>query len=645
MELKQIYIRNFRGYEEERIEFNEGMNLLIGRNDVGKSTIMDALEIFFNGDSKGALVKAEIEDCNVNSTVKEMEITACFKLGDEEEISIDSSNTTNLKEEYLLNKDGLLEVKKLWDCSKSNLTANSLKVMVNANYPQILSKPLINMKQLDLKKEIESVKDVLVDYDKINKSKNAELRKALYQHYITESTDFEETVIEIKKIETDEKDLWKKIKDSLPLFFLFQADRSNSDSDNEVQNPLKIATKKALAEIEQELEKIKGFVDETVSKIGELTIDKLQDFDPNIASKLKTRMNLKSWDSLFSFDLESDDGISLNKRGSGVKRLILLSYFRAEAERISSEENNKNIIYGIEEPETSQHPDFQKMIIESLRSISEDIKHQVIITTHTPEIAKMVDVEEIIFIKKENNTPKVVKEDILKIRGIVDTLGILPTIESKVVICVEGENDVNFIMNINQSIQELRDIIDLKEHKISILPLSGSQLIRWVNRNYLSNSNVIEFHIYDADKQEYKDVIDKMKIDNDGRRYGTITERLEMENYIPPNLIQEQFKIDLDIQNAEWEKLDVPKYLLDRILANIKCTKEREMKIKEILNGSITKKMTKIHLEEMGCFEEIKSWFEQVHSLYFGSESKPKKRMAKATVLKSDEVKVPQPTN
>ncbi|KUP09738.1 hypothetical protein Q73_01350 [Bacillus coahuilensis m2-6] len=356
-------------------------------------------------------------------------------------------------------------------------------------------------------------------------------------------------------------------------------------------------------------------------------------------------MNLKSWDSLFSFDLESDDGISLNKRGSGVKRLILLSYFRAEAERISSEENNKNIIYGIEEPETSQHPDFQKMIIESLRSISEDIKHQVIITTHTPEIAKMVDVEEIIFIKKENNTPKVVKEDILKIRGIVDTLGILPTIESKVVICVEGENDVNFIMNINQSIQELRDIIDLKEHKISILPLSGSQLIRWVNRNYLSNSNVIEFHIYDADKQEYKDVIDKMKIDNDGRRYGTITERLEMENYIPPNLIQEQFKIDLDIQNAEWEKLDVPKYLLDRILANIKCTKEREMKIKEILNGSITKKMTKIHLEEMGCFEEIKSWFEQVHSLYFGSESKPKKRMAKATVLKSDEVKVPQPTN
>lgn len=643
MELKQLYIRNFRGYKEERIEFNGGMNLLIGRNDVGKSTIMDALEIFFNGDGKGALVKADIEDCNVNATVKEMEISACFMLGDDERISIDSSNTTNLKEEYLLNKDGLLEIKKLWDCSKSSLTATSLKVMVNTYYPQILSKPLINMKQVDLKKEIENVKDDLVGYDKINKSKNAELRKALYSHYITSSTEFKEMDIEIKKIETDEKDLWKKIKDSLPLYFLFQADRSNSDSDNEVQNPLKIATKKALAEIEQELEKIKEFVDETVSKIGELTIDKLKEFDPSIASKLNTRMNLKSWDSLFSFDLESDDGISLNKRGSGVKRLILLSYFRAEAERISLEGNNKNIIYGIEEPETSQHPDFQKMIIESLKSISEDTKHQVIITTHTPEIAKMVDVEEIIFIKKENNTPRVVQEDLLKIRGIVETLGILPTIESKVVICVEGENDVNFIMNVNQSVQELREIIDLKEHKISILPLSGSQLIRWVNRNYLSNSNVVEFHIYDADKKEYKDVINRMKNDNDGRRYGVVTERLEMENYIPPTLIEEQFKIDLDIQKEEWENLDVPKYLLDRLLIHIKNTNEREIKIKEILNGSVTKRMTKIHLEEMGVYEEVKSWFEHVSSLYFGNENSSKGRIGQVRVLTTDSAL--QPSN
>ncbi|MED4718400.1 ATP-binding protein [Bacillus badius] len=639
MELKQIYLRNFRGYEEVKIDFDHGMNVIIGKNDVGKSTIMDALELFFNGETKSTLVKAEVNDCNIDATVKEMEIAACFRLNEDEKISIDASNVTNLSEEYLLNKDGLLEIKKIWDCSKVSINASSLRVLINAHYPYISEKHFISMKHSELKKEIEKIKDDIRNYEEINKTKNADLRKALYDYYITPDIEFREIDIEIKKIETDEKDLWRKIKDNLPLYFLFQSDRSNSDSDNEVQNPLKIATKKALAEIEEQLKEIKEFVDETVSKIGDLTINKLQEFDPGIASKLNTKLNMKSWDSLFSFDLESDDGISLNKRGSGVKRLILLSYFRAEAERISSEGNNKNIIYGIEEPETSQHPDFQRMIIDSLKSISEDTKHQVIITTHTPEIAKMVNVEEVIFVKKENNKPAIIADNLLKFKGIVETLGILPTIESKLVICVEGENDVNFIMNVNQQIREFKDIIDLKENKISILPLTGGQLIRWVNRNYLNNSNVIEFHIYDADKPEYQEIIEGIKRENDRRRYGVITQRLEMENYIHPQLISEKFKIDeFDFEINEWARKDVPKYLLDRVMLHIKEPRKRENAIKEILNGSLAKELTKSHLDEMECYEEIKSWFEQIASLYFGSDNKLTNR-----VLEPSEV--PQPVS
>ncbi|CAH0280753.1 DNA replication and repair protein RecF [Peribacillus frigoritolerans] len=34
MELKQIYLLNFRGYKEAKLDFNEGMNILIGRNDL-----------------------------------------------------------------------------------------------------------------------------------------------------------------------------------------------------------------------------------------------------------------------------------------------------------------------------------------------------------------------------------------------------------------------------------------------------------------------------------------------------------------------------------------------------------------------------------------------------------------------------------
>ncbi|MGX1983232.1 putative ATP-dependent endonuclease of OLD family [Thermolongibacillus altinsuensis] len=616
MKLHSLYLKNFRGYREEVINFSENMNVIIGKNDIGKSTLMEALEIFFNGENKDALVKPEIEDCNVNSTEKVMEIGACFTFEEEEITIIDSSNPTSLKEEYLLNKDGLLEIRKVWDCSKDKITASSLKVYLVAHYPKGIDKPLITLKQEELRKELRTIADKIDDYDLINKNKNAEMRKALYKHLVNEDTEFETRFIEIQKIDKDSKNIWDKIKSNLPLYFLFQSDRTNSDNDSEVQNPLKIATKKALAEMEDQLSHIVEEVDKKVSAIAEDTINKLKDFNGEIANRLKTNLNLKSWDSLFSFQLESDDGIPLNKRGSGIRRLILLSYFRAEAERIAEEKNNKNIIYAIEEPETSQHPNFQRMIIDSLLKISSDDKHQVIITTHTPEIAKMVDLDSLIFISKDEYGPQIVRKEEEKLKGIVRSLGILPTIESKVVICVEGENDINFLRNINQAIDDFKDIIDLEKSNITMIGMKGSNLVNWVNRNYLRNSNVIEFHLYDNDREDYRKTIEEIKANRDGRRFGELTSKREMENYIPPELIEEEFGINLDLEKMDWDNIDVPKVLVSKgVMQHIKCPKKREEAIKERLNGQLSKKIRKEHLIYSNSYEEIKSWFEQIADL------------------------------
>ncbi|MED4876375.1 ATP-binding protein [Anoxybacillus geothermalis] len=616
MKLHSLYLKNFRGYREEVINFSENMNVIIGKNDIGKSTLMEALEIFFNGENKDALVKPEIEDCNVNSTEKVMEIGACFTFEEEEITIIDSSNPTSLKEEYLLNKDGLLEIRKVWDCSKDKITASSLKVYLVAHYPKGIDKPLITLKQEELRKELRTIADKIADYDLINKNKNAEMRKALYKHLVNEDTEFETRFIEIQKIDKDSKNIWDKIKSNLPLYFLFQSDRTNSDNDSEVQNPLKIATKKALAEMEDQLSHIVEEVDKKVSAIAEDTINKLKDFNGEIANRLKTNLNLKSWDSLFSFQLESDDGIPLNKRGSGIRRLILLSYFRAEAERIAEEKNNKNIIYAIEEPETSQHPNFQRMIIDSLLKISSDDKHQVIITTHTPEIAKMVDLDSLIFISKDEYGPQIVRKEEEKLKGIVRSLGILPTIESKVVICVEGENDINFLRNINQAIDDFKDIIDLEKSNITMIGMKGSNLVNWVNRNYLKNSNVIEFHLYDNDREDYRKTIEEIKANRDGRRFGELTSKREMENYIPPELIEEEFGINLDLEKMDWDNIDVPKVLVSKgVMQHIKCPKKREEAIKERLNGQLSKKIRKEHLIYSNSYEEIKSWFEQIADL------------------------------
>ena len=107
-----------------------------------------------------------------------------------------------------------------------------------------------------------------------------------------------------------------------------------------------------------------------------------------IANVLSPELTTKSWDSLFSFSFNSDDGIPINKRGSGVKRLVLLNFFRAEAERRLSEKQTSNIIYAFEEPETSQHTENQKKLIKAFLELSSKEKTQVIITTHSPIVVQ-----------------------------------------------------------------------------------------------------------------------------------------------------------------------------------------------------------------------------------------------------------------
>ncbi|WP_143875832.1 AAA family ATPase, partial [Oenococcus oeni] len=134
-------------------------------------------------------------------------------------------------------------------------------------------------------------------------------------------------------------------------------------------------------------------VEIAVSQTTDRTLEMLQEMNPNLANQMKADFQTPKWDSLFKFSLDTDSDIPLNKRGSGVRRLILLSFFRAEAKKRIEQakkdnQNEVNVIYSFEEPETAQHPRYQKMLIDSFKTMSESKDVQVMITTHSPAIAK-----------------------------------------------------------------------------------------------------------------------------------------------------------------------------------------------------------------------------------------------------------------
>ena len=136
-------------------------------------------------------------------------------------------------------------------------------------------------------------------------------------------------------------------------------------------------------------------VERKLEEVSSRTLEKLREMSPEVANSLNpvipSASSLKWSDVFKKVSISGDEGIPVNKRGSGVKRLILLNFFRAEAERRIADNANASIIYAIEEPETSQHTENQKKLIEALLELSEVNSTQVIITTHSANVVKKLD--------------------------------------------------------------------------------------------------------------------------------------------------------------------------------------------------------------------------------------------------------------
>lgn len=611
MKLAKLSLTNFRGYANVDVNFDESFSVIIGKNDVGKSTILEALEIFFNNET----VKIDIDDYHVHANSGQMSIQVSFQ--PEDKLYTIDTVPTNLASEYLLDGNGFITIKKTWDCSKDKLTATSLKTHIVANYPSNFENPLISEKITELKKILATYSD-RIDVDEVKKNKSSEIRQAIYA--ATDIKDLTEVEIAIDK--EDGKEIWASLKNDLPLFFIFQADRQNKDSDKEVQDPLKAITKSAISQLETELDKVKNQIKTKAEEIGRKTLEKLKEMNPEIADILVPEMSNRPWESLFSFSFSCDDGIPINKRGSGVRRLILLNYFRAEAERQNA--SSKNVIYAIEEPETSQHPDWQVELFKALIDLSRNKSTQVITTTHSPSLAGLAQPSSIIFVHQNNGQVIAEAGHESNLESIASTLGLLPDVSVsindigvKVILCVEGPTDVEFFNNIGKLFE-----IDIPNHReILVVSLGGGTLHHWVNKNYLKKLGRPEVHIYDNDVKKYKDVVEE--VNKRDKSWATTTRMYEIENYIHPSLIGQLYEIDEQFVKTDgdwleaWNVMDVSK-TLSLFLKKLKAEKYKTItgegpdSIKKILNERGAALMTVEHLKNLGAYDEVKGWFEKI---------------------------------
>jgi len=536
MKLEGIKIRNFRGYKDETYIKIDDFTTFVGKNDAGKSTVLEALEIFFNNRA----VVCEREDLSVNHDEGDetIEITCLFSEF-KDRITIDETSETSLENEYLLNDDSLLEIKKEYKATSAKPKPSTYIV---CNHPsEEFYNDLLTLKISELKKR---AKELDVSESTFDARSSVSLRKAIWNN--CDNLKLIKTNVPVDKEES--KKIYAKLEGYLPYYALFQSDRTSSDSDKEIVDPMKVAVQKALQEVEVELQKVKDEVKKKAMETANRTLEKLKDMNSELASSLSPEFKTEpNFDSLFKLTINSDDDIPMNKRGSGVRRLVLLNFFRAEAERqLNEDEKSSSIIYAFEEPETSQHPSHQKMLVEAFFEISMKPNAQVIMTTHTPAICGLVPIESLRLVDNEDDT-KVVKynsDDVYQ--KIADTLGVLPepfSNKANGLVLVEGKSDVVFLRHTAEKLKEAGYIKHTFEDKnIAIVPIGGcGNLKHWRTQKIAEQFSIPWGILLDSDRGTDEEQINKKHVEKLNKLgiKAYLTRKREPENYIDINCIRE----------------------------------------------------------------------------------------------------------
>lgn len=428
------------------------------------------------------------------------------------------------------------------------------------------------------------------------------------------------------------------MKKILPIYSLFKSDKSFDDKDGDVKSPLQTAIDEALAldEIRELLDTVEEKVREFSTEVADRTIEKLKNFDETIAERLRSEFSkTPSYSKIFDLTLLNDVGIPLNKRGSGIRRLVILSFFQAQAEKRKAESGAPAIIYAIEEPETSQHPNHQRMIIESLAELADSDNVQVIFTTHSSNLAREIPTNSLRYISEDGGNRLGIElggndgeENPEVIDKIITALGILPnpTDRIRVLLFVEGNHDVNALKRYS-AILAAQDqaILNLNEtDSVGYVITGGSALKHYLEQKHLDGLGKPEVHVYDNDVVEYRAVVQRINDDHNPNKVAFNTRKSELENYLHPAAVNEAYEAQGNpgvLIGVISDETDVPMEVAKKFnelnannwheLTNEK-KKEKASDKKKSLNTIAVEHMTVDRMQENGGYDDIHAWLSKI---------------------------------
>jgi predicted ATP-dependent endonuclease of OLD family len=407
MRLKTLWIKNFRCCKDVEIAV-ESMHALVGANNAGKSTILRALDFFFNPST--SKVNDEVFFCK--DTTTEIRVEALF--GD-----LTDAEAEAMKAQ--LRADGTLHLARTasydGEAGDDDESDGKVKIGVHYNKPQPkyewLNEPKITATRI--KEWLKSPHDLEAN----GKSFHEKLEgKSTVEHWKTMAEAFAKDCLNDADFEStwtaNPKGFPNVLKANLPHFELIPAVRDAADESKVLKtNPFG----RLIYEIVKTLDT--GLREDIGNKLKE-TIRRLnrEGGDERLAHVSSVETSMKDFlGELMPADLEIefqaptvetllttpkifiDDGFrgAIEGKGHGLQRAVIFSILRCYAKLVTARDTKekRTLILGVEEPELYMHPTAQRTIRRVLRTIA-DGKDQVIFTTHSPLLVDVTYFDEIV---------------------------------------------------------------------------------------------------------------------------------------------------------------------------------------------------------------------------------------------------------
>lgn len=471
MKVREVRFQGIKGAQQPvQVQVEEDLTLICGRNDAGKSTILEVLNHFFNSKKLTQETFTVFEGESTNAAWIEVDFADLPS-----EVIIDSSAETTLDAERLINKDGHLTVRR-------SFTSSTVTESIVAKHPVLVEtgQSLLELKLPDLSKLVgewglEAPKD---------RRKAASIRARLYE--AEGKFEYREGFRLPEKLE-GLKNIYPALRKSFPSFHLFQADMVAGENEKFIQDPANLVVEEVLARYESQLSSIAADIEADLYDSLKAVQDELELLSPTLATALKPSETNPIWKKAFSgTTFVDDDGVPLSSRGSGMRRLALLSFFRAHKR---SAETGNDVIYAIEEPEAFLHPDLQIEIWFSLFDQSTDPSSQVILTSHSTNFIRQAPVESVRFLEGGNVFEAVGRgegdscvDSLVSVDGdqlvskIEQSMGLLSDNNVRCFVLVEGANDITSLEKLTKGPQ-LDGVSDwnsrIRAGELVILPIGG----------------------------------------------------------------------------------------------------------------------------------------------------------------------------